>query len=420
MGGVVRNVLGALALGALSLPGGAASGHVSSIHSHWIGTWETSPAGLPTISEIGAWPLPATITVKGTVRYRIRISLGGSEVRLRFSNEYGKSPLTIAAVTVAVAGHGLDAVAGSLKPVTFGGRRSITIPAGAPALSDPVPLRVPALTDLLVSAYVPQGIPANACQKDPINQAIVAGSDATSLQELIPGKCLATRRPLLSEVDVQEDRPHPVVVAFGDSITDGVVNGVVDPKDGVRGWPGVLARRLAGRGVSVVNAGIAGNRLLQSFPMFGDSALARFDRDVLSVPGVSCIVLLEGTNDIGMSGPKGLLGSTPLVTAKQLIAAYSQIVSRAHEHGVRVIGATITPFKGTDGYSVEKEKVRETVNDWIRTSKAFDGVVDFDRAVRDPDHPKRLKKDYDSGDHLHPNPAGYRHMGEVIDLRLFD
>lgn len=379
-----------------------------------------SPAGLPTISKIGTWPLPATITVKGTVRYRIRISLGGSEVRLRFSNEYGKSPLTIAAVTVAVAGHGLDAVAGSLKPVTFGGLRSITIPAGAPALSDPVPLRVASLTDLLVSAYVPQGIPANACRKSPVNQAIVENSDATSLRQLTPGKCLATRRPLVSEVDVQENGPHQVVVTLGDSITDGVVNGVVDPKDGVRGWPGVLARRLAGRGISVVNAGIAGNRLLRSFPMFGDSALARFDRDVLSVPGVSCIVLLEGTNDIGMSGPKGLLGSTPVVTAKQLIAAYGQIVSRAHEHGVRVIGATIMPFKGTDGYSPEKEKVRETVNDWIRTSKVFDGVVDFDLAVRDPDHPNRLKKDYDSGDHLHPNPAGYRHMGEVIDLQLLN
>jgi len=379
-----------------------------------------SPAGLPTISKIGADSLPPIITVKGTIRYRIRISLGGSQVRLRFSNEYGKSALTVAAVSVAVAAHGLDAVSGSLQPVTFGGSRSITIPAGAPALSDPIPLRVRSLTDLLVSAYVPQGIPAHACQKDPINQAIVEGSDATSLQELIPGKCLTTRRPLLTEVYARENRLHPVVVTLGDSITDGVVKGVVDPKGGVRGWPGVLARRLAGRGVSVVNAGIAGNRLLRSFPMFGDSALARLDRDVLSVPGVSCIVLLEGTNDIGMSGPEGLLGSTPLVTAKQLIAAYSQIVSRAHEHGVRVIGATITPFKGTDGYSAEKERVRETVNDWIRTSKVFDGVVDFDMAVRDPDHPNRLKPDYDSGDHLHPNPAGYRHMGEVIDLRLFD
>lgn len=413
-----RRVLGALALGVSGLLAAEAFGRASSDNSYWVGTWATSAAGLPTVSKLRATPLPAAITTKGTIRYRIRISLGGSKVRLLFSNEYGKSALRIAAVTVAMAGHGLDAVPGSTVPVTFGVRRSITIPAGAPALSDPVALRVRSLSDLLVSVYVPQGIAAFACTKDfaPINQAVMEGADATSLQALVPRKCFWTMRPLVSEVDVLENEPHGVVVTLGDSITDGVV----DPKTGERGWPDVLARRLVGQGIAVVNAGIAGNRLLQSFPMFGASALARFDRDVLSVPGLRYIVLLEGINDIGMSGPDGLFGPTPLVTPQQLIAAYSQIAARAHERGVSVIGATIMPFKGAGYYSADKERVREAVNDWIRTSKAFDGLVDFDLALRDPAHPERLKKQYDSGDHLHPNPAGYRRMGEMVHVRLFN
>ena len=412
------NLLATLVIGALTLLRTEACGQVSATDPYWIGTWGSSPAGLPTTSKLGNYSLPAFITMKGTIRYRIRIALGGSAVRLRFSNEYGKSALMIAAATVAMAGDGLDAIPGTFRTVTFGGQRSIIIPAGAPALSDPVTFRVHSLSDLLVSVYVPRGITGYACTKDivPTDEAVVEGSDATSVQKLLKKTCIATMRPLVSEVDVREEELHKVVVALGDSITDGVV----DAKTGDRGWPGALARRLAGRGVSVVNAGIAGNRLLRSFPMFGVSALARFDRDVLSVPGLKYLVLSEGVNDIGMSGPGGMLGSTPLVTPKQLIAAYSQIVGRAHEHGVIVIGATIMPFKGSKYYSDDRERVRELVNAWIRTSKVFDGVTDFDRAVRDPAHPMRLEGNYDSGDHLHPNPAGYRYLGQVIDLRLFN
>ena len=185
------------------------------------------------------------------------------------------------------------------------------------------------------------------------------------------------------------------------------------------GGPGVLSRRLRGAKVSVVNAGIAGNRLLQVMPMFGAPALSRFDRDVLSVPGVTHIVLLEGINDIGTSGAGGMFGDTSLVDPQDLIGAYQQIIARAREHGIKVIGATILPFEGAMYYSAEKEAIRTAVNQWIRTSTEFDGIVDFDAAARDPFSPGKLKAEYDSRDHLHPSAEGYRRMGDVIDLTLF-
>lgn len=207
-----------------------------------------------------------------------------------------------------------------------------------------------------------------------------------------------------------------VVVTFGDSITDGDM----DVTTGERGWPGALARRLQTQHIAVVNAGIGGNRLLRSMPMFGAAALDRFDRDVLSVPGLSYIIVLEGINDIGMSGPGGTFGDAPLVDPRELIAAYSQIVKRAHERGVKVFGATIMPFEGAAFYSAEKEQVRETVNEWIRAAQVFDAVIDFDETARDPAAARKLGAEYDSGDHLHPGSGGYRKLGESIDLRLFN
>jgi lysophospholipase L1-like esterase len=301
--------------------------------------------------------------------------------------------------------------------VTFDGKESITIPAGAPALSDPTDLVVKPLSDLIVSVYAPKGVTIFDCASGdlPTDQAGVENADATQAEHLSATKCLSTR-PTVSEVDVLSDRSSATIVAFGDSITDGFV----DSKTGERGWPGALSRRLEGAGISVVDAGIGGNRLLQTMPMFGVSALSRLDRDVFSVPGLSHIVILEGINDIGMNGPGGMFGDTPSVDPQELIAAYSQIIARAHERGVKVFGATILPFKGAAYYSKEKEKVRSAVNEWIRTSKKFDGVVDFDAAMRDPGSPLKLSRKYDMGDHLHPNSAGYRHMGEVIDLHIFD
>ncbi len=193
-------------------------------------------------------------------------------------------------------------------------------------------------------------------------------------------------------------------MTLGDSITDGSVNLAT----GERGWAGTLARRLQTQSIAVVIAGIGGNRLVQSMPMFGAAAVDRFDRDVLSVPGLRCILVLEGINDIGMNGPGGVFGDTPVVDPHALIDAYSQIIRRAHERGLKVFGATIMPFEGADYYSAEKEQVRQVVNEWIRTSNAYDALIDFDKTVRDAAAPYHMSTEYDSGDHLHPSPEGYR------------
>jgi lysophospholipase L1-like esterase len=315
---------------------------------------------------------------------------------------------------VGPADAGLDALSGSLKRVTFGGKGSVTIPARASALTDPVDLAIKPLTDLVVSVYVPEGVSLSVWTS-PFDPIVVEGSNATLVEHLSASKSLSIR-PMVSEVDVLADRPQKVVVTLGDSITDGDIDVIT----GERGWPGALARRLQPQDIAVVNAGIGGNRLLQSMPMSGASALSRLDRDVLSVPGLSYIVLLEGINDIGMSGPGGMFGDAPLADPQALIAADSEIIRRAHERGVKVFGATIMPFEGAEYYSAEKEKIRETVNEWIRTSKAFDAVIDFDKTVRDATAPHKLSREYDSGDHLHPSSDGYRKIGESIDLRLFN
>jgi lysophospholipase L1-like esterase len=343
MTGLNGLMIGALALISLSP---AAFGHDQGT---WIGTWGTSPVGLPTVTRMGPY-MPPPLTIKGTIRYRLRVSLGGRQIRLRFSNEYGDRPLSLAAVTVGRAGDGLDALPGSLRQVRFGKKESVTIPARTPAVSDPLDFEVRPLSDLVVSVYVPEGVSFSAWTP-PFDPIVVEGSDSTRAEHLSTSKSLPLR-PMVSEVDVRTDRAHKVVVTLGDSITDGEI----DATTAERGWPGALARRLQTKDIAVVNAGIGGNRLLQSIPMFGAAALDRFDRDVLAVPGLTYLIVLEGINDIGMSGPGGMFGNAPPVDPKALIAAYSEIIKRAHEHGVRVFGATIMPFAGAEYYSEKRSR----------------------------------------------------------------
>ena len=376
----------------------------------WIGTWQSSPTGLPPALEASLHTTYTPIRVQGTVRYRLRISQGGSRVCLRLSNEYGEKPLEIGAVSVGLAGKDFAALPETLMPVTFAGNSGISIPAGAPALTDSVDLSVNSLSDLVVSLYLPDGIEMLA-QNIQVNTVVINGVNLTLSEKLSFSEPIAAR-PLVSAIDVLSERSPRVVVAFGDSITDGVIN----PDTWERGWPGALSRRLQDKNISVVNAGIGGNRLLQSDMLMGRAALARMDQDVFSVPGLTHIVVLLGTNDIGHGG---LFGNVRIVQPVELFVAYSQIVARSNERGVKVIGATLPPLGGSDFYSDEKEAVRQVVNKWIRSSNVFDGAIDFDAVMSDPSHTGKLRAEYDVGDRLHPSFAGYQAMADAVDARLF-
>ena len=377
----------------------------------WFGTWQSSPTGVPNCPVGNPHTVYTATSVQGTIRYRLRISQGGGHVRIRLSNEYGEKPLEIGAVSVGLAGKDFAALPGTLMPVTFADNSGISIPAGAPALTDPVGLPVNSLSDLVVSLYLPHGVDMLA-QSIQVNTAVFDGANLTLSETLPPSKPIAAR-PLVSAIDVLAEGSPRVVVTFGDSITDGVIN----PDTWERGWPGALSRRLQDKNISVVNAGIGGNRLLQSDMLMGRAALARMEQDVFSVPGLTHIVVLLGTNDIGHGG---LFGNVPIAQPAELFAAYSQIVARAHARGVKVIGSTLPPMEGSDFYSNEKEVVRQTVNKWIRSSNVFDGVIDFNVAMCDPSHIGKLRAEYDVGDGLHPSFAGYLAMADAIDMQLFD
>jgi len=388
----------------------------------WIATWTASPE--PTDSDPNQ---PVLNLQNQTVRERVRISVGGSQVRIRLSNEYGSSPLHVGSVTVAVPDDVASVKSGSIHAVTFGGRDSITIPAGAPALSDPVALPIAHGAEMSISLYFPKRVTAPTWHALALKRAVISQGDDTH-KEKIQGGTEVRNLILVSAVLVPSPPSQRVIVAFGDSIVDGDGSTV----DADRSWPSALMRRLGKTPEdsqwAVVNEGIAGNRLLSDGPIasLGVSALARFDRDALSVPGVTHIVLLEGSNDLGFPGAKlgelSLADPADVRSAEDLIDAYRQLISRAHARGVKVIGSTMTPCEGVDipgYYSEAKEATRQAVNKWIRTSGAFDGVIDFDAVMRDPDHPSRLLPRLASEDHLHPNDAGYQAMADAIDLTVF-
>jgi lysophospholipase L1-like esterase len=369
------------------------------------------PAGPPAaIDNPGNVPVDTTTTDLGnvTVRQVVRVSQGGTRLRLRFSNENSADALPLAAVHVGAAGVDGAVVPGSDHVVTFDGQPSVILPAGAPVLSDPIELPTRALEKLYISSYLPGPVPTRAPRT--LFQYVAGKSGDFTAAASLPGVRLMRISPYVTLVEVQAAAPTGVVVALGDSITQGSAS----TANAFRSWPDRLAERLATQHWAVVNAGIGGNRLLRYG--LGPSALSRLDRDVLSVPGLKVIILLEGINDIGVG--LGTLTSVEPVTADALESADRQIITRAHEHGVRVIGATLTPYQGAGYASPAGEMVREALNHWIRSSGAFDGVIDFAPVVADQNNPLTFDRRYNDTDHLHPNDAGYKVMGDSMDLSV--
>jgi lysophospholipase L1-like esterase len=379
---------------------------------HWVGTWMASPQG----STPGNLRKTSSHAFNHqTVRMIVRTTIGGESLRVRFSNLFGTKPLVIGAAHVALRSKGARIVPGSDRALTFSGRRSITVPVGAPVLSDPVNLRVPPLGDLAVSVYVPESTGPATWHPDGLQNTYISKPGNFTASADMPYARKTGAWYWLTGVEVQAAAGTEAIVALGDSITDGYNASNAD-----RSWPSQLAARLEvrkkGPRLAVLNAGISGNRVLHD--VVGPNVLARFDRDVLARSGVKFVILLEGINDIGFPHLPGR-AAEPSVSAAEIIAGLRQIVERAHAHGIRVFGATLTPFEGAIYYSKEGEAKREAVNRWIRTGGAFDGVIDFDRVVRDPKHPLRFLPADDSGDHLHPGDAGYKAMAEAIRLALF-
>ena len=375
---------------------------------HWVGTWATAPyAASNADGTFGA--------ADTTLRQIVHVSLGGSRVRIVLSNEFGVDPLTIGAAHVAVSEGGSAIALMSANALTFGGQASIKIPPGAVAVSDPADLKLPPLSDLAVSIFLPaQTVRQRSFHNFAAQTNYMASGNAVGKKALDEATRFTTWE-FLKGVDVLADASDGAVVAFGDSITDGARS---TPDTNSR-WPDVLARRLHANkktvGLGVLNEGIGGNRVLHDDT--GPSALARFDRDVLAQAGVKYVILMESINDIG-NGTNPQNPRDP-VTAKEIIAGLQQLVERAHVHGIKVIGATLTPYVGAKYQSAEGETMRTAVNDWIRSSQSLDGVADFDLATRDPSNPGVFSKLADSGDHLHPGDAGYKVMGESVDLKLF-
>ena len=408
------------------------SANISAAQDRWVSAWGTAqqlapmpapklpprpqgekPSPRPAVpSPIP--PTPQTLNDQ-TVRMIIRPTIGGSVLRVQFSNATGGEPVTIGRARMAKSGRDGVITAGTDRAVTFGGRASVTIPAGAIAVSDPVVLDVAAFELLAVSIHLPGETAVNTLHPLGLRTTYIAKGDRTADTALVGAE---TNRSYfwLTGVEVKAPQTAGTIVAFGDSITDGYAT----TPDASLAWPDLLAGRLQRdprtSAMSVLNMGFSGNRMRRDGA--GVSALARFDRDVLARPGVRWVILLEGINDINIAAIPGIPPSEG-VTADQLIAAYSQFIDRAHLHGIKVAGATITPTEGLWLYNAHTEELRQTVNAWIRTSGKFDAVIDLDAAVRDPSRPSRMMPGFDPGDHVHPNDAGNAAMAAAIDIGIF-
>ena len=419
----------AISAAGTALAGGFAPAAIAAAplaEAHWIGTWGAAPE--PPRPTVGRFAGTAGFSDQ-TIRQLVRISAGGTHLRIHFTNVYGTDPLHIGAASVALVGPSGAPQPGTERAVTFAGKPDAWIPPGAPYVSDAIDLAVEPLATVAISIYLPGHTDPCTCHALGLQTAYVSGPGNFVDQPFAAAQTIQSRA-FLSGVEVETTRSGGTIVALGDSITDGFGS---MPNANSR-WPDLLADRLAarrgGQAWGVVDMGISGNRLLADGA--ADSALRRFDRDVLSVPGVKYVILFEGTNDLIASygHSSGLFPQDPRApsmkaTAAALIAGYRQLIERAHTRGIRMIGVTLTPYAGAslgrsaDLYSPEGEAQREVINHWIRTSGAFDGVLDFDAVWRDPHDPTRIIPSLQHGDHLHGNDAGYQALVRSINLALF-
>jgi lysophospholipase L1-like esterase len=383
----------------------------------WVRSWGASPqAAHDGLGSLDDQPPLADVTLRQVVR----VSGAGRRVRIRFTNEFGTGPLTIGGAQLALAAPGGAVRAGSERVLTFSGAPAVTVPTGAPVLSDPVDLSLPALAELSISLYLPERVETCTCHDPALDTGWTIPGDAVAAPTLPENAGDLPVRALISAVEVLPEAPAKAIVVLGDSRTDGAGS----TPDTHHSWPELLAERL--KTGYVVNQGISGNRMLNDG--IGTAALARFDRDVLATPGLGHVVLSIGANDIAISfAPRddGSLADFLKMfpgapgTTDDVIAGHRQLIARARERGVRVYSTTIAPFEGSELYTPEGENARQTVNEWIRTGGAFDAVLDFDAVWRDADHPSRIRDDFHAGDHLHGSDAGYRALADSVDLSLF-
>ena len=381
----------------------------SAVEQTWVASWIASASTLTPAPE-------SEVSEKyqdQSLRMVLHTSAGGSQVRLRIANTHGNQMLKVAAANIALYDKDGSIVVKSARPVTFSQHPSIVIPRGATAISDAIEFEVPAMTNLAVSLYIAEASPSITRHMNANQRSWVAGGNQIASAAFVEAKVINSWDFVSSLEVLANDKPK-VIAAVGDSITDGFLSTV----DGNNRWPNYLSRRLAKESkqtFSVVNAGISGNRVLrEGLPRFGENLLARLERDVFSIPGLSHIVLLEGINDIGM----GARNPADKVSAEELIAGYRLVIAHAHARGVKIIGATLLPFQGAGYFSVDGEKTRLQVNQWIREGGEYDGVIDFEKATRDPELPGQILPAF-TQDNLHPNDAGYEAMANSIDLNLF-
>lgn len=380
---------------------------------NWIGTWMASPQPIWGSDFPFPTKIPSSVEDQ-TFRQVAKISLGGSRVRLVFSNAHGDQPMRIGGASVGLAGEDNAVETGTLRKITFGGKDDIVVPPGAPAISDPLHMTVEAHTRLAVSIYLPDETPLTTFHWDGRQTAWFGDGDLTQAEDFTETST-TDARVILSDVLV--DTPNEgAVVVIGDSITDG--NGATVDAD--TRWPDFLAKRLAPKRIAVLNAGISGGRLLQD--KMGVNVAARLERDVFSQPNVTAAIVLIGINDISWPGTD-FAPDQKRPAAEEMIAGYQQLIALAEANNVRLIGATLPPFEGAlsgtplgNYYNPEKDALRQEINRWIRESGAFDAIVDFDALLRDPDHPAQINPSFDSGDQLHPGDAGNRAMAEAVDL----